>query len=112
MFERQWLEYFVILNKRNPGGTIMQTVVRHVERRILDLLPCSRNTGLLQIVLQCKVQFEIQCVAVTTDASRVGVVDGLLHIRQKHGRIGIEYFGVGKDIALASVEKSSWILAV
>ena len=37
----------------------------------------------------------------------LGVVDGFLYMRQENGRIGIEDFAIGEDIALSAIEEFS-----
>src|SRR5262249_5880523 len=112
VLESERLEDVVVLDERHAGGAVMEAIVRHVECSVFDALPCVADAGVLEILFQREVQFEIERVPVTANTAWVGMVDGFLYMRQENRRIGIEDFAVAEDITLSAIEELSRILAV
>ena len=109
VLERERLEHIVALNEGDSGRTVVQAVVRHVERGVLDGLPRADGRRALQILLQREVELEIERVAVAADPARVGMVDVLAHMRQQHRGVRVVDLAVGEDVLLAAVEQPAGV---
>ena len=105
VLERKGLEHVVVLDERDAGRAVVEAVIGDVEGGVLDPLPGAGGAGLLQVVLQREVQPEVQRVAVSADAARIGGIDRLLDVRQQDGRVGVEHLAVREDMARAAIEE-------
>ena len=82
----------MVMHELHTRRTVMQSVVRNVQPRILHIEPGVALSVMLQIVLDGEVPFKVQRVAIAADATRVVGVNVLFDMRKQDGGIGVENF--------------------
>ena len=60
VLESEWLEDVMIVSEGHACRSVVEAVVGDIQRRVLNPLPCSGHPRLLQILLERKIQLEIQ----------------------------------------------------
>ena len=112
VLEGERLEHVVVVREGHAGGAVVQPVVRHVERRILDALPGAIDPGLLQVVLEREVQLEVERVAIAADAPGVAGIDRLLDVRKENRGVRVEDLAVGEHVMRRTIEQRAGVLPV
>src|SRR5215475_4701971 len=108
----EWLEYVMVLHERYACRSVVQPIVSDVQRGVFDLPPGVRLSLMFKIVFKREIQLEVECVAISADATRICVVDVFLHMRKQYCGVRVVNFRVSENVRLRSVQQLPRILSI